>query len=452
MARRKSRRLSQQSPGPYELPALALWAGNGLETQAQRRVTQAKDCLTRLCNERRNTMAKLKTMDVPEQCTDSRLLLLYKRLDSLVDEITSARLALESAINAPVPCDVDPTEWLPDELIIEILLSLPCETLWRKHCPRVCRRWYRLFGVPSVQRRLRSTRWEAYGLNVARPTVLQGHEGAIRALAVGPSGVFYTGSADYTIREWSTCGSSSTCKDPLRGHTDALFALAVSSDRIYSGADDTHVKVWRASSGELIQTLTGHNAGISSLIVGRDGHVYSGSFDGTVKVWSEKDGTLVRTLEGHTQGISAIALGKRNVLMSGSVDSTVRIWSCETGEELHTLYGHTNVVFSVAVGCDGTLFTGSADCTVRVWRHDDWAPLQVLDTHKDFIYALAVSKDGTLFTGSADQAIHAWRRGKDGRFKLNVVLTGHNSEVLGLAVDDAGTLVSTSADGLIRLW
>jgi hypothetical protein len=271
---------------------------------------------------------------------------------------------LDTLINAPVSGGRGPFEWLPDELIVMIMLMLPFEVLWSGVCERVCLRWARLMKSAPVTRRKREGRWAAYEAGAIKPRELAGHTNPVCALAVGLDGKIYSGSADNTIRVWS-------------------------------GDDGTH-----------LQTLVGHTRSVWALTVGLDGKVYSGSWDGTIRVWSGDDGTHLQTLEGHTRRATALAVGLDGKVYSGSWDTTVRVWSGDDGRHLQTLEGHTNYVCSLAVGLYGKVYSGSNDGTIRVWSGVDGAHLQTLAN--DAFCALAVGLDGKLFSSSYDGTIRMW--------------------------------------------
>jgi hypothetical protein len=67
----------------------------------------------------------------------------------------------------------DPFEWLPDELIVMIMLMLPFEVLWSGVCERVCLQWARLTESASVKRRKRDGRWAAYEAGLIKPRELE---------------------------------------------------------------------------------------------------------------------------------------------------------------------------------------------------------------------------------------------------------------------------------------
>jgi WD40 repeat protein len=81
---------------------------------------------------------------------------------------------------------------------------------------------------------------------------------------------------------------------------------------------------------------------VCSRAVGLDGKVYSGSNDTTIRVWSGDDGTHLQTLVGHTRWVLALAVGLDGKIYSGSWDETIRVWSGDDGTHLQTLVGHTH--------------------------------------------------------------------------------------------------------------
>jgi WD40 repeat protein len=318
-------------------------------------------------------------------------------------EMASAESELDALVNAPVSGGRDPFEWLPDELVLMIMLMLPFEVLWSGACKRVCQRWARLTESAPVKRRKRDGCWAAYEAGLIKPRELEGHNQGVCALAVGLGGKVYSGSEDKTIRVWS--GDDGTHLQTLVGHTSWVCALAVGFDgkKMYSGSKDKTIRVWSGDDGTHLQTLEGHTSSVRALTVGLDGKVYSGSEDKTVRVWSVTDGTHLQTLEGHTHDVRALAVGLDGKVYSGSEDETIRVWSCTDGTHLQTLEGHNYCVTSLAVGHDGNVYSGSHNSTIRVWSATDGTHLHTLEDLfvelEGWVYALAVMRDGTLVSG-----------------------------------------------------
>jgi WD40 repeat protein len=357
-------------------------------------------------------------------------------------EMASTERELSVLVNAPVSGRRDPFEWLPDELIVMILLMLPFDVLWGKVCERVCQRWARLMESGPVQRCKRDGRWAAYEAGVIKPRVLEGHDDTVVALAVGLDGKIYSASHDRTIRVWS--GADGTHLRTLQGHTGRVWALAVGLDgKIYSGSSDTTIRVWSGEDGTHLQTLEGHEGEVFALAVGLGGKIYSGSNDTTIRVWSGHDDAHLQTLEGHEDIVCALAVGLDGKIYSGSADFTIRVWSGEDGAHLQTLEAHEDYVYALAVGLGGKIYSGSADFTIRVWSGDDGAHLQTVE-HEGGVNSLAVGLNGKIYSGSGDTTIQVWS-GEDGTHLRT--LEGHTRSVLGMAFGRDGSLFSCSLGG-----
>ena len=85
------------------------------------------------------------------------------------------------------------------------------------------------------------------------------------------------------------------------GHYDSVRACAWSPDgqRLLSGSGDNSLKVWDASSGECLLTLSGHSFLVRACAWSPDGQrLLSGSDDNSLKVWDASSGRC--SWSGHT--------------------------------------------------------------------------------------------------------------------------------------------------------
>jgi WD40 repeat protein len=363
-------------------------------------------------------------------------------------EIETVERELDVVVHAPVSGGRDPTEWLPDELMLMVLERLPFATLWSGACERVCQRWARLMESASIVRRKRDGRWTAYEAGVIKPRTLEGHtDNIVLALAIGLDGKVYSASHDTTIRVWS--GESGAHLQTLTGHTYTVRALTVGLDgNIYSGSHDRTVRVWSGASGAHVRTLEGHTGWVVALAVGLDGKIYSGSGDKTIRVWAANDGAHLQTLVGHTKMVTSLAVGKDGAIYSGSFDHTIRVWSSVDGTHLRTLVGHMDWVTSLAVALDGRVYSGSWDETIRVWSPDNGALLQTLVGHKGAVEALVVGPYCKVFSGSQG-GIRVWS-GASGAH-LHTLRVGHVT-VNDLAFERDGTLYSCGHGMHFEAW
>ena len=159
------------------------------------------------------------------------------------------------------------------------------------------------------------------------------------------------------------------------------MSVAFSEDGKYLavGSSDGSIALLEVPTLKKIKTLTGHSAGVWTLIFGRgDGVLVSGSMDATVKIWQWKTEASA-TLVGHSDEVRSVAISPNGELLaSGSRDNTAIIWDADTGRELERLKGHSHNVESVAFWIDKTdqsephlkLITASSDSTLKCWNVD----------------------------------------------------------------------------------
>lgn len=74
------------------------------------------------------------------------------------------------------------------------------------------------------------------------------------------------------------------------GHTGNVTCLAVQDGYLFSGSNDRNVVVWNIATGEALQTLHGHDVGVSNFFCDSVAHhLWSVDLRGTMNVWSTDD-------------------------------------------------------------------------------------------------------------------------------------------------------------------
>jgi WD40 repeat protein len=166
---------------------------------------------------------------------------------------------------------------------------------------------------------------------------LEGHESAVRAVAISEDGkLVASGSGDSKIRLWSTATGEQTLK--LEGHEEWVEAVAISTDgkTVASCSGDKTVRLWSIATGEQTLKLEGHEDGVLDVAISTDGKtVASGSMDKSVRLWSTVTGEQTLKLEGHEDRVLDVAISTDcKTVASSSTDSTIRLWSMATGEQI----------------------------------------------------------------------------------------------------------------------
>jgi WD40 repeat protein len=331
----------------------------------------------------------------------------HRELGEVWDALSEAEAELDMEVLAPVANGVYPTTWLPEELLVAILIQVVTDGV----CGLVCRRWYAVCQGERMKRRAWEGRWEGYSAGWRKPQRLVGHKGDVVTLAVGPDGTVYSTSMGGSVRAWS--GTDGSHLRTLEASECFAHSLAVGGPNgtVYAGIvartlGGGAIWGWSGTDGSRLVDLEGHpNHDVRALAVAVDGTLFSGASDTTIRVWS--NGEHVRTLIGHTNEVTALAIGTRERLYSCSVDTTIRVWSVADLTHMSTLKGHTDWVRTVAVGPDGTLYSGSDDTTIRMWSGDDGRPLRTLRGHTDPVMNVAVCSGGTIYSASEDK-IRVW--------------------------------------------
>ena len=102
---------------------------------------------------------------------------------------------------------------------------------------------------------------------------------------------------DNQVRAWNATGDQAGKQVRASGgHGKTITKLVEVAKAnppllVTASADDT-VRIWNADSGAAVRTLAGHTDYVYALAVSSDGTlVASGSFNGEIKVWKMADGT-----------------------------------------------------------------------------------------------------------------------------------------------------------------
>merc|ERR1719242_534134 len=111
------------------------------------------------------------------------------------------------------------------------------------------------------------------------------HTNFVRSVRFTESGRLVSSGEDGLIHVWETENYSK--ERTLKGHTSAILSLDVHKQFIISASSDCTVRLWNLSTGECIDTFSGHDGDVNTVVFVDDGmFAVSGSDDACLRLWN----------------------------------------------------------------------------------------------------------------------------------------------------------------------
>ena len=197
-----------------------------------------------------------------------------------------------------------------------------------------------------------------------------------------------------------------------------------------SGGDDRQVLVWDVASGNLVQTLTGHNGRVFSPSFSPDDRtLYTTSLDGSLMIWDlAGDRRLGRPIHAGRGNSVPTDPGPDGLLAVSPVgasfaitrdDGKAAVFDSTTFRQKRAIQTASGRLFDAAFSPDGRLLaTAGVDGAVGIWHVASGKPLherlpgppRVLGQGRQNIaLSVAYSPDGkTIAAGDTSGAIYVW--------------------------------------------
>ncbi|KAH9247138.1 hypothetical protein BASA81_015281 [Batrachochytrium salamandrivorans] len=214
----------------------------------------------------------------------------------------------------------------------------------------------------------------------------------------------------------------------MDAHQKAVLCVQYNPFRreIYTGGEDSIIKVWESESGKLLSSWVKHIGWITNLLYCKEIKVlFSSSIDGTIIAWGPNGKLLQRIQTGSP--IYCLAFNSRRQQLMAGQNKKVRLFQLLNSDDNYSTTGvlerrnvvcleHSDVV-SCIVSCEGRFYSAGYDRKIVIYDvpHNGDLRLKVSNTikeaHDAAISCMISGKDADnnwLITGSFDRVVKLW--------------------------------------------
>ncbi|KAJ2098334.1 WD40 repeat-like protein [Coemansia sp. S100] len=277
--------------------------------------------------------------------------------------------------------------------------------------------------------------------------VITGHQKAITAAALTPSGTLYTGSYDGKLCTWDFTGHAQTVEGPKNeAKPEDMVACG---DAVAMGFIDDVVRFAEGSK------ITGASSGLSaapvSVAIEKNGTTVAALANGELVVVSRAKVTKVTT----KSEARAVAVSGSTVAV-GYADHSVHLYHLQSDTLVAagvSMTANTREITRLAFTPNGQLLAaGDAGGKIVVARADTGETVTARwGAHTARIYGLAWSSDNQHAASSAlDGHVIVWDVANP--LRKTLIKNAHLGGASSVAFVDPQTIVSTGADGGVKVW
>ncbi|CAF0807079.1 unnamed protein product [Rotaria sordida] len=228
------------------------------------------------------------------------------------------------------------------------------------------------------------------------------HTGPVLCVAMNPSGEqCYSGGLDSIISVWNIPNSDVDAYDSydsnvlckvLEGHTDAIWQLVISGQKLLSCSSDGSIRLWDPNLIQPLQSIF-HNDGIPISIdwLMQDTNQFVATYDSLKTIlYDTETGKVVSqfgndnsTLDPSYRINKIMSHPSQPIIITAHEDRKIRYFDSNSGRIIHSMVAHLDTVTSLAIDPQQTcLLSGSHDRSIRLWNLETKNCIQELTAHQ----------------------------------------------------------------------
>lgn len=287
-----------------------------------------------------------------------------------------------------------------------------------------------------------------------KPQTICGHLSSVSAIAISSDNqMVASGSFDRTIKLWKL-STGELLDSFMTANVVLSIAFHPQSNILAIGNVGGIINIWDLATGRISCSLSRHSDSIVSMPVAFSPNgefIASGSDDRTIKIWHQETCQLLYSIK-NSRGINVVTFSPDGkILASGSSDNMIKLWEVETGQLINKLVGHTRDINTIAFRPDGkVLVSGSSDKTIKLWSVEKCELIKTITGHSDWVRSVICLDQKTMISGSADKTIKIWNMETG---EVIQTLTGHSKDVNSVAISAYdNSIVSGSSDNTVKIW
>ncbi|EMG48949.1 PWP2 Periodic tryptophan protein 2 [Candida maltosa Xu316] len=267
----------------------------------------------------------------------------------------------------------------------------------------------------------------------------QGHFDSMNTLCYSPDGSrLVTGSDDGKIKIWDV--QSGFCLMTFTEHSSAVTQVqfAKKGQVLFSSSLDGTIRAWDLIRFRNFKTFTATSRiQFNCLAVDPSGEVIVGGSQDTfeIYVWSVQTGQLLDSLTGHEGPISCLTFGKENsILASASWDKTIRIWN---------IFSRNQTVEPIEIQSDVLCLTMRPDCKelavstldghITIFDIEEAKQLHLIDGRKDILSGRYLEDKFIAKNSSRGKYFNTIAYSFDG---LTLLAAGNNNSICMYDIDN----------------